>query len=119
MARFNYTKGKKMTYSIANAARTLEELLGGLDQAYWEAATIERKDFFYDIISAVQGELSEVGKLSVQDHHLDYEPITLDFKAARAKLSRLRKLLDEYVPRSSTSMRLESLISDAVALFGR
>ena len=108
-----------MIYNIANAARILEELLGGLDQAYWEAATIERKDFFYDVIAAVHGELSEVGKLSVQDHHLEYEPITLEFRAARVKLSKLRKLLDEYVSRTSTATRLESLISDAVALFGR
>lgn len=105
-----------MTYNIANAARVLEELLTGLDQAYWEAATIERKDFFYDVISAVQSELAEVGKLSVQDHHLEYEPITLEFRAARSKLSRLRKLLDEYVLRSSTAARLESLISETVAL---
>lgn len=108
-----------MANSIANAARILEELLSGLDQAYWEASSIERKDFFYDIISAVQGELSEVGKLSVQDHHLEYETITQDFRAARAKLSRLRKLLDEYVQRSSTATRLESLISETVALSGR
>lgn len=105
-----------MTYNIANAAGVLEELLVGLDQAYWEAATIERKDFFYDVISAVQSELAEVGKLSVQDHHLEYEPITLEFRAARSKLSRLRKLLDEYVSRSSTASRLESLISETVAL---
>lgn len=108
-----------MTYSIANAAKILQELLTGLDQAYWEASNIERKDFFYDIISAIHCELSEVGKLSVQDHHLDYEPITLEFRAARAKLARLRKLLDEYVHRSSTAIRLESLINDTVALSGR
>jgi hypothetical protein len=52
----------------------------------------------------------------VQDHHLEYEPITLEFRAARSKLSRLRKLLDEYVLRSSTAARLESLISETVAL---
>jgi|SRR5690606_9011144 len=105
--------------SIANAARTLEELRQGLDEAYWEATSIERKDFFYDIISAVHGELSEVAKLSVQDHHLEYEPITQEFRTARAKLSKLRKLLDDYVLRSSTATRLESLISDTVGLPGR
>jgi hypothetical protein len=107
-----------MTYSIASAARILEELLRGLDEAYWEAASMERKDYFYDIISAVHGELSEVGKLSVQDHHLEYEPITLEFRAARAKLSRLRRLLDEYVQRSSTAVRLETLINETVTLSG-
>lgn len=108
-----------MTYSIANAANILEELLRGLDEAYWEAASIERKDYFYDIISAVHSELSELGKLSVQDHHLEYEPITLEFRAARAKLSRLRKVLDEYVQRTSTAVRLEVLINETVTLSGR
>ena len=102
--------------SIANAARTLEELRQGLDEAYWEAASIERKDFFYDIISAVHCELSEIAKLSVQDHHLDYEPITQEFRTARSKLSKLRKMLDDYVLRSGTALRLESLISEAVGL---
>lgn len=102
--------------SIAKAVNILEELLSGLDQAYWEANDSERKDFFYDIISAIHSELSELGKLSVQDHDLEYEPITREFRSARAKLSRLRKLLDEYVLRSSTSVRLETLINDVVAL---
>lgn len=102
--------------SIASAVRVLEELVSGLDQAYWEASSIERKDFFYDIISAVQYELAELGKLSVQDHDLDYEPVTAEFRNSRAKLSRLRKLLDEFVQRASTAARLEMLINDTVAL---
>ena len=36
--------------SIARAVKILEELLVGLDVAYWEASTIDRKDFFYDLI---------------------------------------------------------------------
>lgn len=102
--------------SIANAVNILEGLAAGLNVAYWEASTIDRKDFFYDIISAVSSELSEIGKLSVLDHDLVYEPITVEFRAARAKLSKLRKSLDEFVLRSSTATRLEALINDAVAL---
>ena len=102
--------------SIAQAVKILEGLATGLDAAYWEASTIEKKDFFYDIISAVHSELSEIGKLSVLDHDLVYEPITVEFRAARAKLSKLYKQLDEFVGRSSTAARLEALISDAVSL---
>lgn len=105
-----------MATSIAKAVRVLQELLGGLDQAYWEANSIERKDFFYDIISAINVELVELGKLSVQDHDLDYEPVTSEFRNARAKLSRLRKMVDDYVQRASTAVRLEHLISDTVSL---
>ena len=103
-------------YRIAQAAKIIEELLTGLDQAYWEASTIERKDFFYDLISAVHGEISEISKLSVQDHDLDYEPITKDFRAARTKLTKLRSLLDEYAMHASTAARLETLIDDCLAL---
>ena len=102
--------------SIARAIRILEELLVGLDVAYWEASSLERKDFFYDIISAVRSELSEINKLSVQDHDLVYEPITAEFRAARTKLSKLRKMLDEFVLRSGTAAKLETLINDAVSL---
>jgi len=102
--------------SIAKAVKVLEGLAAGLDVAYWEASTIDRKDFFYDIISAVHSELSEIGKLSVLDHDLGYEPITAEFRAAHNKLGKLRKVLDEFVLRSSTASRLETLISDAVSL---
>lgn len=105
--------------SIAEAVNVLEELSAGLDEAYWEASSVEHKDFFYDIISATHSELSELAKLSVQDHHLDYEPITIEFRAARIKLGKLRKSLDEYVLRSRTATRLESLISDTVLLAAR
>jgi len=105
--------------SIAKAVKILEGLAAGLDEAYWEASSIDRKDFFYDIISAVHSELSEIGKLSVLDHDLVYEPITADFRAARNKLGTLLKVLDEFVTRSSTAIRLETLINDAVALPAR
>jgi hypothetical protein len=105
--------------SIAQAVKVLEELSVGLDQAYWEANTIERKDFFYDIISAVRSELSEIGKLSVLDHDLVYEPITVEFRAARVKLSKLSKSLDDFAIRSSTASRLETLINDAISLPAR
>lgn len=105
--------------SIARAIRVLEGLLGGLDQAYWEANSLDRKDFFYDLISALHAELSELGKLSVQDHDLDYEPVTEEFRAARSKLSRLRKLMDEFALRSTTAARLENLISEVMIIMGR
>lgn len=105
--------------SIAKAIKVLEDLLGGLDQAYWEANSLDRKDFFYDLISALHAELSELGKLSVQDHDLDYEPVTEEFRAVRPKLSRLRKLVDDFALRSTTAARLEHLINEAMVLMGR
>lgn len=102
--------------SISDAVQTLQELLENLDNAYWEAASMERKDLFYDLISAVNNELSELAKLSIQDHDLEYEPVTSEFRVAKGKLSNLRKLLDECVLRSSTSAKLETVIGDVVAM---
>jgi hypothetical protein len=105
--------------SISNAIKVLEDLLGGLNQAYWEANSLDRKDFFYDLISALYAELSELSKLSVQDHDLDYEPVTEEFRTVRPKLSRLRKLVDDFALRSTTATRLEHLINEAMVLMGR
>lgn len=105
-----------MAAHIADAIRTLEDLMLNLDGAYWEASTLDRKDRFYDLISSVHRELSELSKLSVQDHGLEYEPITSEFKVARGQLSLLRKRLDECVLRSETAGKLETSITDAVSL---
>jgi hypothetical protein len=102
--------------SIADALKTMSELIAGLEDAYWEAATVETKDLFFDLISALNVEISELAKLSIQDHHLEYEPVTLEFKRARTRLTDLRKILDERVARSATAARLEVLISDVVGL---
>lgn len=93
--------------------------MAGFNQAYWEANSLDRKDFFYDLISALHAELSELGKLSVQDHDLDYEPVTEEFRSLRAKLERLSKAVDEFALRSTTAARLAHLINDVMGLIGR
>ena len=105
--------------TISTAIKLLEDLLAGLNQAYWEANSFDRKDFFYDVISALHAELSELGKLSVQDHDLDYEPVTEDLKMLRSKLNRLYTDIDAFALRSTTAARLAHLINDSMALFGR
>ncbi len=104
--------------SISSAIPMLEGLQAGLDQAYWEANSLERKDFFYDLISALHAELAELGKLSVQDHDLIYEPVTEEFRSARPKLGRLLKLIDDFALRSTTAKRLDHLINQVIVLFG-
>ncbi len=106
-----------MSTTISEAINTLSELLLGLEDAYWESSSIEKKDLFYDLISAVNNELSELAKLSIQDHYMEYEPVCIEFRRAKAKLTDLRKLMDECVARSSTANRLEELINDVVLLY--
>ena len=102
--------------TITNAIKTLEELMIVLDHAYWESSNIDQKDRIYDIISALNKELSELAKLSIQDHGLDYESVTSEFRIARGKLSNLRKTLDDSILRSATANLLELNISSTVAL---
>lgn len=101
---------------IAEATKTLEELVVILDHTYWESNHADQKDRVYDIINAVYKELSELSKLSIQDHGLEYEPITVDFRLARAKLNTLRRTIEDSVFRTSTAASLESCISAAVTL---
>ncbi len=103
--------------SIASAIVILTDLLQSLEDAYWESSDIEHKDAFFDLISAVYQEQTELAKLSIQDHDLEYEPISGGFRRCRTRLSELRKTLDECVARSTTSSRLEEHIGDAVNLF--
>ena len=103
--------------SIASAIVILTDLLQGLEDAYWESTHLDHKDAFFDLISAVYQEQTELAKLSIQDHDLEYEPISMNFRRCRVRLSDLRKSLDECVPRSSTATRLEECIGDAVGLF--
>lgn len=98
------------TLTISDALVDFMDLAEALDNAYWEAGHIERKDSIYNIITAVNGEIGEINKLSVQDHHYPYEPITEGIRDVKEKLNRLRKSLDELDMRTRTATLLEKLI---------
>ncbi len=91
---------------ISDAIEILEELVACLDDAYWEAGTIEDKDRFYNLIYAINRELSELSKLSVQDHNLAYERISLEFTQAKDRLNALKNSVDTQVLRSRTAQHL-------------
>lgn len=93
--------------SIADAICTLEELLTCLDDAYWEASSITGKDKIYDLISAVTRELSELNKLSVQDHNLTYEIVSTELAKAKKNLFDFNRVISELVLRARTADRLE------------
>lgn len=93
--------------TIATALRSLEALLHQLDSAYWEASQVAHKDSIYDMISTLHIEISELAKLSVEDHYMAYEPITSDFRNAQNKLRMLHSNLGNWVSRSKTAKLLE------------
>ncbi|WNO11393.1 hypothetical protein [Teredinibacter sp. KSP-S5-2] len=101
---------------IAKAVTTLEELLGALNNAYWEAINIHQKDTLFDVITSLHEELNELAKLSVEDHDMAYEPITLTFRSCCRKLKYLASKIDEWFPRTSTAEQLEHTVTEAAAL---
>jgi len=50
--------------SVADTLREYLSLLELLDDAYWEASSIQHKDMLYDIISIFSQEVAEINKLS-------------------------------------------------------
>jgi len=96
--------------SIAEINLQLADLNECLEHAYWEASCMSDKDLFHDLISAVHSELSELAKLSVQDHDLEYEAISLEFRRARVRLKELRKDIDSRISRAATASKLESML---------
>ena len=63
-----------------------------------ESSNIAHKDMIYDIISIFIHELSELNKLSIQDHHYPYEIITEGIRRVRSKLDVLENLLGHHSP---------------------
>ena len=102
--------------TIADAADNIENLLAVMDDAYWEASSVDKKDIIYSIISLLHEERAELGKLSIQDHGLPYEPVSSVFKRLQPKLNGLRRNLDDIVVRPHTAQQMEQLISKVVAM---
>ena len=103
---------------ISDAILTLEELLGCLDDAYWEASSLEGKDHFYNLINPIHQEMSELNKLSVQDHNLPYEVICSDFALAATELISLSAQPHPNVVRSKTAQRLSLAANSLTKLLG-
>ena len=105
-----------MAATIATAAGYIEDLLAALEDAYWEASTIEHKDLIFSIISLLQQERTEIAKLSVQDHGFLYEPITDGFKLLSSKLHYLQNALNTIVLRGKTARALVPLVANVFTL---
>ena len=102
--------------TISDSLHTLENFLQALDNAYWEASTIETKDVLYDLISILHIELNELAKLSVEDLYMAYEPITLDLRNSISKLKRMQVNMHDWAVRSKTARHLETELPNVINL---
>ena len=87
-----------------------------LDDAYWEASSIEDKDFIYDIASMFSLEIGELNKLSIQDHHYPYEFITEGIRRIVPKVEELDQRLVTLIPRTKTYIDMRDILSNILAI---
>jgi hypothetical protein len=102
--------------SIANVMREFMSFSELLDDAYWEAACIEHKDFIYDIGSMFQQEIGELNKLSIQDHHYPYEFITEGIRRIVPKVEEFDNRLATLIPRTKTYIDMRDILSNILAI---
>jgi len=102
--------------SIAHVLNEFMDFGELLDDAYWEASTIEHKDFIYDIISLFSQETTELNKLSVQDHHYPYEFITEGIRRAASKVAQLELEFHLIVRRTQTLTDMKEVLSNVLAI---
>lgn len=102
--------------SIAHVLNEFMDFGELLDDAYWEAASIEHKDFIYNIISLFYQEIAELNKLSVQDHHYPYEFITEGIRRALSSVSELEDDIEHIVKRAKTLTDMKEVLSNVMAI---
>lgn len=102
--------------SITHVINEFEAFSELLDDAYWEASSIEHKDFIYDIIGVFSQEIKEINKLSIQDHHYPYEFITEGIRRIRHKLVKLEERKHKLVLRTQTHQDLSEVLSNVLVI---
>ncbi len=102
--------------SIANVINEFMAFSELLDDAYWEASSIQQKDFIYGIASMFSQEIAELNKLSVQDHHYPYEFITEGIRRVVPRVSELEQRKDDVFQRTKTLTDMREVLSNVMAI---
>lgn len=102
--------------SIAHVMTELIAFSELLDDAYWEASTIEDKDFLYDIISLITQEMTELNKLSIQDHHYPYEFISEGIRRIVPKVLALEERQTTIIHRTKTLTDMREVLSNVIVI---
>ncbi|MAA70850.1 MAG: hypothetical protein CL679_03865 [Bermanella sp.] len=106
-----------MSISIAQATGFIEELLSVIEDVYWESTSMETKNLCFNTVRLLQSELTELTKVSVQDHHYEYESITYQDNTVIENLSLLEHTLKQVVLRTRTQKSLKPLLLRAMDIF--
>lgn len=93
--------------NISQATEAIWDLIEELEQAYWEAGDLAAKDNLFNLIQIMNREYMETLKISVQDHHFDYEVISLPLQQLMPILNNLMANLPDICRRHHTRIHLE------------
>lgn len=97
--------------TIATAVENIFDLIQILDDAYWEANSCDEKDCVYNLSNILTAEYIELSKMSVQDHHFDYEVISLSREALKQSLTQFQLRVPHQIRRQSTFVKLNALLN--------
>ncbi len=106
-----------MSITIAKATVLVADLVDALENVYWESPTISVKNQCFNMVRILQQEITELTKVSVQDHHYEYETIACPGKQVSEGLKALSKLLGNEILRTQTEAQLAPLLDQAKSVF--
>ena len=94
------------TLTIAEASELIWELLQSLEDSYWEASHCDDKDRVFNLMQILNAEYMELLKVSVQDHHYEYEVISTSQATLMQLVSEFQRNEASRPRRQKTSARL-------------
>lgn len=97
--------------TISQASELIWDLLKTLEDAYWEASSCTEKDQVFNLLQMLNAEYMELAKVSIQDHHYEYEVITTSREMLLQTLIDFQQASGNGVRRQSTSIRLRKLLN--------
>ena len=103
------------TMTIAQASELVWDLIQTLEDAYWEASHCDDKDRVFNLMQLLNSEYMELLKISVQDHHYEYEVITTSQAALLQVVSDYLRIEAGRPRRQRTTARLNALLNKLTA----
>ena len=106
-----------MAITIAKASLFLTELLEVLEDLYWESPSVTVKNQCFNVVRLLQQEITELTKVSVQDHHYDYELIACSVSDMSQCLEDLSRFISNEALRTRTRNHLTPLLEKSKKVF--
>lgn len=97
--------------TISQASELIWDVLKTLEDAYWEASSCSEKDQAFNLLQLLNAEYMELAKVSIQDHHYEYEVITTSQEILQQTLTDFQQASANQIRRHSTSVQLRKLLN--------